>query len=311
MWQQLWFQRTANATAKVIYLVKYMIWKLQLQTDKIWGTAKWWSWIHWLRNVFDIYHIESFQILEWRKLSIILSTIIILFTPTTIISTVCCAVLCLVAQSCPALCNPMDCSPPGSSVHGDPPGKNTGVRCHACLQGIFPTQGWNPGLLYCRRILYRLSHQGSLVTDNIIILSTTTIIIISTTIIIVTFAAAAAAKSLQSCPTLCDPIDGSPPGSPVPGILQARILDWVAISSSNAWKWKVKVKSLSCVQLLATSWTAAHQAPLSMGFSRQEYWSGVPLPSLHSNLYWASIRLYECLSFRHRGNSRREQNPYI
>ena len=159
MWQQLWFQRTANATAKVIYLVKYMIWKLQLQTDKIWGTAKWWSWIHWLRNVFDIYHIESFQILEWRKLSIILSTIIILFTPTTIISTVCCAVLCLVAQSCPALCNPMDCSPPGSSVHGDPPGKNTGVRCHACLQGIFPTQGWNPGLLYCRRILYWLSHQ--------------------------------------------------------------------------------------------------------------------------------------------------------
>ena len=78
--------------------------------------------------------------------------------------------------------SPMDCSPPGSSVHGDPPGKNTGVGCHACLQGIFPIQGWNPGLLYCRRILYRLSHQGSLVTDNIIILSTTTTIIISTTI---------------------------------------------------------------------------------------------------------------------------------
>ena len=91
--------------------------------------------------------------------------------------------------------------------------------------------------------------------------------------------AAAAAKSLQSCPTLCDPIDGSPPGSPVPGILQARILEWVAISFSNAWKWKVKVKSLSHVWLLATPWTAAHQAPPSMGFSRQEYWSGVPLPS--------------------------------
>jgi len=90
---------------------------------------------------------------------------------------------------------------------------------------------------------------------------------------------AAAAKSLQSCPTLCDPIDGSPPGSPVPGILQARILEQVAISFSNAWKWKVKVKSLSCVRLLATPWTAAYQAALSMGFSRQEYWSGVPLPS--------------------------------
>ena len=92
-------------------------------------------------------------------------------------------------------------------------------------------------------------------------------------------AAAAAAKSLQSCPTLCDPIDGSPPGSPIPGILQARILEWVAISFSNAWKWKVKVKSLSRVQLSAIPWTAAYQVPPSMGFSRQEYWSGVPLPS--------------------------------
>ena len=89
-------------------------------------------------------------------------------------------------------------------------------------------------------------------------------------------AAAAAAKLLQSCPTLCDPIDSSPPGSPVPGILKARTLEWVAISFSNAWKWKVEVKLLSCVQLLATPWTAAHQAPPSMGFSRQGYWSGVP-----------------------------------
>ena len=87
------------------------------------------------------------------------------------------------------------------------------------------------------------------------------------------------AKSLQSCPTLYDPRDSSPPGSPIPGVLQARTLEWVAISFSNAGKWKVKVKSLSCVRLLATSWTEAHQAPLSMGFSRQEYWSGVPLPS--------------------------------
>ena len=88
---------------------------------------------------------------------------------------------------------------------------------------------------------------------------------------------ATAAKSLQSCPTLCDPRDGSPPGSPIPGIRQARTLEWVAISFSNAWKRKEKVKSLSRVRLLATPWTAAHQAPLSMGFSRQEYWSGVPL----------------------------------
>ena len=92
--------------------------------------------------------------------------------------------------------------------------------------------------------------------------------------------AAAAAKSLQSCPTLCDPIDSRPPGSPVPGILQARTLEWVAISFSNAWKWKVKVKLLSCVRLLATPWIAAYQGPPSMGFSRQEYWRGVPWPSL-------------------------------
>ena len=85
----------------------------------------------------------------------------------------------------------------------------------------------------------------------------------------------AAVKSLQSCPTLCDPIDSSPPGSPIPGILQARTVEWVAISFSNAWKWKVKVKSLSRARLLATPWTAAYQAPLSMGFFRQEYWSEV------------------------------------
>ena len=91
--------------------------------------------------------------------------------------------------------------------------------------------------------------------------------------------AAAAAKSLQLCPTLCNPIDGSPPGSPVPGILQARTLEWVAVSFSSARKWKVNVKSLSHVRLLATPWTAAYQAPPSMGFSRQEYWSGVPSPS--------------------------------
>ena len=97
--------------------------------------------------------------------------------------------------------------------------------------------------------------------------------------VIKAIAAAAAAKLLQSCPTLCDPIDSNPPDSPIPGILQARTLEWVAISFSNAWKRKVKVKSLSHVRLLATPWTAAYQAPPPIGFSRQEYWSGVPLSS--------------------------------
>ena len=129
-------------------------------------------------------------------------------------------------------------------------------------------------------------------------------------------AAAATAKSLQSCPTLCDPIDGSPPGSPVTGILQARTLEWVAISFSNAWKWKVKVKLLSRVQLFVTPWSAAYQAPPSMGFSRQEYWSGVPLPSPISSFldflliqvtteHWAEVpvlrsRLSLVIYFTHR-----------
>ena len=115
-----------------------------------------------------------------------------------------------------------------------------------------------------------------------------------------------AAKSFQSCPTLCDPIDGSPPGlgfSQVPGILQARSLEWLAISFSNAWRWKKKVKSLSRVWLLATPRTAAYQAPPSMGFSRQEYWSGVPLPSpsptLESDKAEKLIPTKSCTSGRH------------
>ena len=114
-----------------------------------------------------------------------------------------------------------------------------------------------------------------------------------------------AAKSLQSCPTLYNPIDGSPPGSPVPGILQARTLEWVAISFSNAWKWKVKVKSLSRVQLLATPWTAAYQAPPSMGFSRQEYWSGVPCPSSYT--VWEAQK--HCTAKTHWQNKQRESKP--
>ena len=108
-----------------------------------------------------------------------------------------------------------------------------------------------------------------------------------------------AAKSLQSCPTLFDPIDGSPWGSAVPGILQARTLEWVAISFSSAWKWKVKVKSLSRVCLFMTPWTAAHQAPLSVGVSRQEYWSGVPLPSPTDCIVRGilQVRILECVAF--------------
>ena len=134
------------------------------------------------------------------------------------------------------------------------PGKNTRVVNHSLLQGIFLTQGSIPGLLHCRQILYHWATRK---------------------------AQAAAAKSLQSFLTLCDPTDGSlhPPGSAIPGILQARILEWVAIAFSNAWKWKVKVKSLSHVRLFGTPGTGAYQAPPSMGFSRQEYWSGLPLPS--------------------------------
>ena len=106
---------------------------------------------------------------------------------------------------------------------------------------------------------------------------------------------AAAAKSLQSCLTLWDPIDGSPLGLPVPGVLQARTLEWVANSFSNAWKWKVKVKSLSRVRLLVTPWTAAYQAPPSMGFSRQECWSGLPLPS--PNVLYLAKRPHHQLCF--------------
>ena len=106
-----------------------------------------------------------------------------------------------------------------------------------------------------------------------------------------------AVKLLPSCPTLCDPTDSSPPGFSIPGILQARTLEWVAISFSNAWTWKVKVKLLSCVWLSVTLWTAAHQDPASMGFTRQEYWRGVPLPSptlyeAYTN-HWTNLRRAE------------------
>ena len=120
---------------------------------------------------------------------------------------------------------------------------------------------------------------------------------------------AAAVESLQSCPTLCDPIDGSPPGSPIPGILQARTLEWVAISFSNVWKWKGKVKSLSRFQPLVTPWSAAYQAPPSMGWifqARVLEWDAiafsVPTFSNHKFVFYVWVYFcfmdkFTCISF--------------
>ena len=195
----------------------------------------------------------------------------------------------------------MDCSLPGSSVHeilqasilkwvamlssrgSSQPRGWTWVSCIASR--LFTTE--SP--LLCPKLTYKLSNNkcdwkfpGGPVINSILPVQGYRFnpYSLSSRLTYPTAAvAAAAAMLLQSCPTLRDPIDGSPPGSPIPGVLQARTLEWVAISFSNAWKWKVKVKLLSRVQLLATPWTAALQTPPSMGFSKQEYWSGVPSPS--------------------------------
>ena len=163
--------------------------------------------------------------------------------------------LVLVAQLCPTVCNPMDCIPPGSSVHGIQARILEWVVI-SFSRGSSWLRDWTPisGSCSGRQILYHWSNWQAPQP---------------------TVAAAAAAKSLQSCLTLCDAIDSSPPGSPIPGILQARALEWVAITFSSAWKWKMKVKLLGGVWLFATPWTAAYQAPPSMGFSRQEDWSGL------------------------------------
>ena len=167
-----------------------------------------------------------------------------------------------VTQSRPTL------QPHGLYSPWNSPGQNTGAGSLSLLQGIFPIQGSNPGLPHCRRILYQLSHKGSPCDEPL--------------------GAAAAAKSLQSCPTLCDPIDRSPLGFSVPGILQARTLEWVAISFSNAWKWRVKVKSLSRARLLATPWTAAYQAPPSMDFLGKS--TGVGCHCLFQGLFFPNSR---------------------
>ena len=135
------------------------------------------------------------------------------------------------------------------------------MGCHSLLRGIFPIQGPNPCilcLLHCQVGSLSLAPTGKPYLPH---------------------AAATAAKSFQSCPTLCDPIDGSPPGSPVPGILQARTLEWVAISFSNAWKWKVKGKSLSSCLTPSDPRDCSPPGSSVHGIFLQEYWSGVPLPS--------------------------------
>ena len=196
-------------------------------------------------------------------------------------------------------------------------GKNTGVGCHFLHQGIFQTQGLNLYLLrwqvdslplapsgnpcLSHPVNSVISWQPALFKRNLSPL--TQIIFFSSTcntlIVNIKWSIATAAKSCQLCPTLCNPQDGSPPGYPVPEIFQARTLEWVAISFSNAWKWKVKVKSPSRVWLLATPWTVAYQASPSMGFSRQEYWSGVPLPSPNEALLDPKGEIMLLLLFSH------------
>ena len=145
----------------------------------------------------------------------------------------------LVAQSCLTLCDTMDCSLPGFSVHGILQARILEWAANLFSRGSSQPRDWTWSLPYCRQIVYCLSQQASWILSKELHKSGG----------LCSLYTAAAAKSLQSCPTLCDPIDGSPPGSPVPGILQARTLEWVAISFSNAWKWEVKVKSLSRVRL--------------------------------------------------------------
>ena len=156
--------------------------------------------------------------------------------------------------SYPTLCNPVDCCLPGSSVHGV-------LQARMLDYVVMPSsRGSSRPRDQAVSFMSIALAGGFFTTRN-------------------TWEAhAAAAKLLHSCPTLCNPIDSSPPDSTIPGILQARTLEWVAISFSNASKWKVKVMSLSHVRLFMTPWTGAYQAPPSMRFSRQEYWSGLPLP---------------------------------
>ena len=229
-------------------------------------------------STIDLHHyVSSWYITQWFYISIHNTIITIDKSSYHLLpyKDICC----LVTKQCPSLCDPMDCSLPGSSVHG--------ILQARMLKWVTISSSR-------RSSQPRDQTHAHIIIDYIphaVIFIPVTHLFCYWTCVSLNFlhlfhssphphaAATAAANSLQSCLTLCDPIDGSPPGSSFPGILQARTLEWVAISLSNAWKWKVKVKSLSHVLLLATPWTAAYQAPPSMGFSRQENWSGVPLSS--------------------------------
>ena len=238
-----------------------------------------------------------------------------------------------VAQSCLTLCDPMDCSLPGFSIHGTFQARILEwVAISFSRRSSWPRDWTWVSCTVSRRFTIWARREVHLCQSVLLIFSYKSCIVYGLTFkSLIHFesilmygvkkCSAAAAKLLQSCPTLCDPIDGSPPGSPVPGILQARTLEWVAISFSSAWKWKVKVKLLSCVWLLATPWAAAHQAPPSMGFSRQKCWSGVPLPSpsvlvsffymelssFPSTTYWGGYMfsiVYSCLLCHRLGDHR-------
>ena len=175
------------------------------------------------------------------------------------------------SESCTVLSDSLQ--PHGLYSPWNSPGQNTGVGSCSLLQGIFPTQGLNPGLLHCKWILYQLSYLGSLKLSSKWLVSPWWRHTIQQPKFI-------CAQSLQSCPALCDPTDHGPPGSSVHGILQARILEWVAISFSSDKVWSEVVKwSRPVVSDSATSRAVAYQAPLSMGFPRQKYWSGLPFPS--------------------------------
>ena len=148
--------------------------------------------------------------------------------------------MCLVAQSCPTLCDPMDCSPPGSSVHEDSPSKNPGASCHALLQGIVPTQGLNPGLPHCRQILHHLSHQRSPKVSwhhSYLPRHTNTV--------------SESVSPSVMCNSL-QPMDCSPPVSSVHGIIQARILEWVVVPSSRGSSWPGDRTHVSCTGFFTT-----------------------------------------------------------
>ena len=206
-----------------------------------------------------------------------------------------------VSKPCPTLCNLMDCSLPGSSVYEMFQAR---MDCHFLLQVLILAHikirrrngdevGQNQVSKFEMRLYFWIVILTLYLLTAFILnckpgnLASTLLLLLLLLLLLSHF----------SRVRLCNPKDGSPPGSPVPGILQARTLEWVAISFSNAWEWKVKVKSLSRVWLLATPWTAAYQPPPPMGFSRQEYWSGVPLPSpgLNSRLCFLLLEGFNCI----------------